>query len=601
MNQDKIRNVTIIAHVDHGKTTMVDVLFKQSGMFRANQHVQERLMDSMDLEKERGITIQSKNGSCKYKDNLINIIDTPGHADFGGEVERVMSMADGVLLLVDAAEGPMPQSYFVLKKALARHLPVIVVINKIDKPDARPSWVVDQVFDLFVKLNAPDDLLDFPVIYSSAKQGYATEDYKVKTDNVDVVFESILENVPAPKGDPEESLQFLISATSYSSFLGRLSIGKITNGSLKVGQEVVLALEDKVSTKKKITKIYKFESNNQVETDSASTGNIVAIAGLDEATVGETITDPNNPRPIAGVPIDPPTLSMMFVPNDSPFAGQEGDFVTSRHIKERLYKELLSDVALAVEPAKEGLGYLVSGRGELHLSILIEKMRREGYEFQVAAPQVIYKVENGKKLEPYEELHIEVDEEKMGKVIESMGTRKGDLIEMHHDSGMVQLKYKIPTRGLLGYLSEFMTATKGMGTMNSIFLEYAPFVGEIKTRSRGVIICKENCTSAAYALFNLQERMKFFIGGGEKLYEGQIIGENARIEDLIVNPAKGKQLTNVRASGTDEAVNLTPHVQMRLEEYISYIDNTELVEVTPKSIRMRKKKLKEHERKRDRK
>lgn len=599
MNQEKIRNVTIIAHVDHGKTTMVDVLFRQSGMFRSNQVVEERLMDSMDLEKERGITITSKNGSCKYKDYLINIIDTPGHADFGGEVERVMFMADGVLLLVDAAEGPMPQSYFVLKKALARELPVIVVINKIDKPAARPEWVLDQIFDLFVQLNAPDHLLDFPVIYASAKEGYATKDYKNITSDINAVFEDILKYVPAPSGEQKAPLQLLVSSISYSSFLGRLAIGKITNGTLKIGQEVVIAADDNIKAKKRISKIYKFEGNKQVEATSAITGEIVAIAGLEDAKVGETITDPVFPTPLPTIPVDPPTLSMMFIPNDSPFAGKEGEFVTSRHLRERLYRELLSDVALDVEEAKEGLGFIVSGRGELHLAILIEKMRREGYEFQVAAPQVIFREENGEKLEPYEELYIEVNEDKMGKVIESMGTRKGILLNMETSNEMANLKYKIPTRGLLGYLSEFMTDTKGMGVMNSIFSEYGPFVGEIKTRNRGVIIVKETCTTVAYAFFNLQERMKFFMPPGEKVYEGQIIGENSRLEDMVVNPAKGKKLTNVRASGTDEAVTLTPYTRLSLEQYISYIDDTELVEITPKSIRMRKKKLKEHERKRD--
>lgn len=598
MNQDKIRNVAIIAHVDHGKTTMVDQLFKQSGMFRSNQAVEERLMDSMDLERERGITIQSKNGACKYKDFFINIIDTPGHADFGGEVERVLLMADGVLLLVDAAEGPMPQSYFVLKKALAKDLPVIVVINKIDKPAARPDWVIDQVFDLFVELGAKESILDFPIIYSSAKNGWATFDLAKPNSDILPVFEKIVEYIPAPKGDINNPFQMLVSSISYSSFLGKLSIGKVTQGKVDVNQEVAIAFGDNIKAKKRISKIYKFESNKQVEAKSAQVGEIIAVAGLEDVKVGETLTDPINPNPLPGIEIDPPTLSMLFLPNDSPFAGREGKFVTSRHIRERLFKELLSDVALQVEDCADSIGYKVSGRGELHLSVLIEKMRREGYEFQVSSPEVIYKIENGKKLEPYEELTIDVDEENMGKVIENLGRRKGQLIEMSQEQGMNRLKYKIPTRGLLGYLSEFMTETKGMGVMNSIFLEYGPYVGELKTRSKGVAIAKETCTTVAYALWNLQERIKMFMGPGIDVYGGQIIGENAREGDLVVNPAKAKKLTNMRASGTDEAVVLIPHLNMSLEQSIAYIDDTELVEITPKSIRLRKKILNEIERKR---
>lgn len=598
MNQDKIRNVAIIAHVDHGKTTMVDQLFKQSGMFRSNQAVEERLMDSMDLERERGITIQSKNGACKYKDFFINIIDTPGHADFGGEVERVLLMADGVLLLVDAAEGPMPQSYFVLKKALAKDLPVIVVINKIDKPAARPDWVIDQVFDLFVELGAKESILDFPIIYSSAKNGWATFDLAKPNSDILPVFEKIVEYIPAPKGDINNPFQMLVSSISYSSFLGKLSIGKVTQGKVDVNQEVAIAFGDNIKAKKRISKIYKFESNKQVEAKSAQVGEIIAVAGLEDVKVGETLTDPINPNPLPGIEIDPPTLSMLFLPNDSPFAGREGKFVTSRHIRERLFKELLSDVALQVEDCADSIGYKVSGRGELHLSVLIEKMRREGYEFQVSSPEVIYKIENGKKLEPYEELTIDVDEENMGKVIENLGRRKGQLIEMSQEQGMNRLKYKIPTRGLLGYLSEFMTETKGMGIMNSIFLEYGPYVGELKTRSKGVAIAKETCTTVAYALWNLQERIKMFMGPGIDVYGGQIIGENAREGDLVVNPAKAKKLTNMRASGTDEAVVLIPHLNMSLEQSIAYIDDTELVEITPKSIRLRKKILNEIERKR---
>lgn len=599
MDQSKIRNVTIVAHVDHGKTTMVDELLKQSGIFRDNQAVENRLMDSMDLEKERGITIKSKNASCRYKDFFINIIDTPGHADFGGEVERVMGMADGVVFLVDAVEGPMPQSYFVLKKALARKVPIIVIVNKIDKPSSRPDWVIDQVFDLFVSLNAPDNLLEFPILYSSAKSGFATDDYNNITDNVKIIFEYILKYVPAPSGNINDPVQLLVSAINYSSFLGRLAIGKITQGKIKVGQDIVVSSNNKISSKKRINKIYKFECNKQVESDSAISGEIIAIAGMEDIKIGDTITDPLSPSPLDGAPIDPPTLSALFLPNDSPYAGTEGDFVTSRQLRERLFRELLYDVALEVTDDVKGLGYIVSGRGELHLSILIEKMRREGYEFQVAAPEVILKKEEGKTLEPYEELVIEVNEDYVGKVIESLGARKGLLIDSVQDNKLTKLKYHIPTRGLLGYLSDFMTDTKGTGIMNSIFLKYDTYVGPISTRKKGVVIAKENCTVVAFALYNLQARMKFFLGPGVKVYEGQIIGENARDDDLIVNPSKGKKLTNVRASGTDDAVVLTPHIKMSLEQCIAYIDNTELVEFTPKSIRMRKKFLKENERKRN--
>ena len=598
MQQDKIRNVTVIAHVDHGKTTMVDEMFKQSGAFREGQDVEERMMDSMDLEKERGITIQAKNGAVKYNDYLINIIDTPGHADFGGEVERVMNMADGVLFLVDAAEGPMPQSYFVLKKAIEKNLPVIVVINKLDKPAARPDWVVDQVFDLMVNLNAPDHVLEFPIIYASAKQGFATLDQSVITDNINVLFEAIIAEIPSPKGDANAALQLQVSSIKYSSYLGRLSIGKVSQGNIKVGSEVVIATPDGILEKKRISKIYKFEVANQVVAESASVGDIIAVAGLDNCTIGQTITDPNDPQPLPLPPIDPPTISMLFLPNDSPFAGTEGKFVTSRHLRERLMRELLADVALKVIDDVNGLGYIVSGRGELHLAILIEKMRREGYEFQVAAPEVIFKEENGTKVEPYEVLFIEVGTENQGKVMESLGSRKGEVIHMESSGDIVKMKYNIPTRGLLGYFSQFMTESKGMGVMNSTFSEYGPYLGDIKTRTRGVAIVKENCTTVAYALFNLQERIKLFLGPGIKVYEGQVIGENSREGDLTVNPSKGKKLTNVRASGTDDAVTLVPAVNMTLEKCISYIDKTELVEVTPENIRIRKKFLKEHERKR---
>ncbi|MEW6520713.1 MAG: translational GTPase TypA [Thermodesulfobacteriota bacterium] len=590
MDQTKIRNVAIIAHVDHGKTTLVDQLFRQSGMFRSNQAVTERLMDSMDLERERGITIASKNGSYKYKDYWINIIDTPGHADFGGQVERVLRMADGCLLLVDAQEGPMPQTYFVLKKALANALPIIVVINKIDKPAARCEWAVDQVFDLFVKLNAPDELLEFPVVYASAKQGFALRALDEKNTDMDPISEMIVAAIPAPTGSSDAPLQMQVNTIDYSPYLGRLGIGKVVNGTLKINKDIAVARRDGSISPIRISKIFRFEANEKIPVSEATTGEIVAMAGMDDVTVGVTFTDPLNPQPLPLIEIDPPTLSMNFVPNDSPFAGREGKYVTSRHIEERLARETLSDVALHVQPLTEGVGYKVSGRGELHLSILIEKMRREGYEFQVTRPQVIMKEENGQQLEPYEELTIDVDEQYQGVVIEKLGKLKGQMLEMRNENNMAKLIYKIPTRGLLGFRSQFMTDTKGMGIMNYVFAEYGPYAGEITNRVNGVLIVKEPCTTVAYALFNLQERGRLFLGPGIDVYTGQIIGENTRPADMVVNPAKGKKLTNMRASGSDEAVILTPPRLMSLEDCIAYINDDELVEVTPASIRLRKRK-----------
>jgi len=590
MDQAKIRNVAIIAHVDHGKTTLVDQLFRQSGMFRSNQAVTERLMDSMDLERERGITIASKNGSYKYKDYWINIIDTPGHADFGGQVERVLRMADGCLLLVDAQEGPMPQTYFVLKKALANSLPIIVVINKIDKPAARCDWAVDQVFDLFVKLNAPDALLEFSVVYASAKQGYALRSLDEKNNNMEPISEMIVSSIPAPTGSIDAPLQMQINTIDYSPYLGRLGIGKVVNGTLKINTDIAVSRRDGSISPIRISKIFRFESNEKIAVSEATTGEIVAVAGMDDVTVGVTFTDPLNPRPLPLIEIDPPTLSMNFVPNDSPFAGREGKYVTSRHIEERLARETLADVALHVQPLTDCVGYKVSGRGELHLSILIEKMRRDGYEFQVTRPQVIMKEENGKQLEPFEELTIDVDEQYQGVVIEKLGKLKGQMLEMRNENNMAKLIYKIPTRGLLGFRSQFMTDTKGMGIMNYVFAEYGPFAGEISNRINGVLIVKETSTTVAYALFNLQDRGRLFLGPGIDVYTGQIIGENTRPADMVVNPAKGKKLTNMRASGSDEAVILTPPRLMSLEECIAYINDDELVEVTPSSIRLRKRK-----------
>ncbi len=592
MEQEKIRNVAIIAHVDHGKTTLVDQLFRHSGIFRENQEVAERLMDSMDLERERGITITAKNGSYRYKDYWINIIDTPGHADFGGQVERVLRMADGALLLVDAQEGPMPQTYFVLKKALENNLPVIVVINKIDKPAARCDWVIDEVFDLFVKLNAPDHILDFPIVYASAKDGYSLLDPNDEIaggGSMHHISDKVIDHIPAPSGSGEASLQMQVGTIDYSPYLGRLGIGKVVNGEMSINQPIVVSRRDGSIKPVRISKIYRFESDGKVAVETAGTGEIVAVAGMDDVTVGVTFTNPEDPQPLPLIAIDPPTISMNFIPNDSPFAGKEGKYVTSRHIEERLQRETLVDVALQFEPLIEGVGFKVSGRGELHLSILVEKMRREGYELQVTRPQVIMKEEDGQKLEPYERLTVDVDERYQGAVIEKLGKLKGKMEEMASENGMMRMVFNIPTRGLLGYRSDFMTDTKGMGMMNYVFSQYGPYAGEITNRINGVMVVKEGCTAVAYALFNLQERGKLFVHPGAPLYQGQIIGENARPADLVVNPAKGKKLTNMRASGSDEAVILVPPADMTLEDYIAYINDDELVEVTPESIRIRKK------------
>lgn len=590
LDKDKIRNIAIIAHVDHGKTTLVDQLFKQSGMFRENQSVATRLMDSMDLERERGITIASKNGSFRYQGYHINVIDTPGHADFGGQVERILKMVDGALLLVDAKEGPMPQTYFVLKKALALSLPIIVVVNKIDKPAARPSWAVDQVFDLFVKLNAPDHILDFPVVYSSAKAGYARNNPDDDGMTLEPLLEKIISYIPAPQGDSGEPLQMLVSSIDYSPYLGRLGIGKITAGTLNVNKEIAVALRDGELVPARITKVYRFDGVQKVPVEMAGVGEIVAVAGMDEVTVGVSFTDPLQPNPLPPTVIDPPTISMNFIPNDSPFAGKDGRFVTSRHLQERLQREVLSDVALVVEELPDSIGYKVSGRGELHLSILIERMRREGYEFQVTRPQVIMKEENGVKLEPYEELTIDVDEKYMGSVIDKISMRKGILMQMHQENGLARLVFKIPTRGLLGYRSEFLTDTRGMGTMNYVFLEYGAYAGDIRTRVNGVLVSKETCTTVAYGLFGLQDRGILFFGPGVNVYRGQIVGEHCRSNDLVVNPGKEKKLSNMRAAGSDENVILTPAHEMSLEDCISYINDDELVEVTPKAIRLRKRR-----------
>ena len=593
MEQKYIRNVAIIAHVDHGKTTLVDQLFRQSGMFRDNQQVAERMMDSMDLERERGITIASKNGTYLYGDYHINIIDTPGHADFGGQVERVLRMADGAVLLVDAQEGPMPQTFFVVKKALAANLPILVVINKIDKPAARCDWAVDQVFDLLARLGAPDRTLDFPVVYASSKAGYALNDPSepvTPQTGMRAVSEMIVQHVQSPAGSPDAPLQLQINTIDYSPYLGRLGIGRIVNGRLDLRTSLAVARLDGSISPVRINKIFAYRGDQKVPVDCASTGEIVAVAGMEDVTVGVTFTDPADPRPLPLIEIDPPTISMNFIPNDSPFAGQDGKYVTSRHLEERLSRETLADVALQVEPLTDAVGYRVSGRGELHLSILIEKMRREEYEFQVTRPQVIMREVDGQTMEPYEELSVDVDEQYQGVVIEKLGKLKGILLDMQVGGEMTRMKFKVPTRGLLGYRSTFLTDTRGMGVMNYIFSEWGPFAGEIQNRVNGVMIVKEPSTTVAYALFNLQDRGRLFVGPGVDTYPGMIIGEHCRPADLIVNPAKGKKLTNMRASGSDEAVILTPPVEMSLEDCIAYINDDELVEITPKAIRLRKKK-----------
>ena len=596
MDQSKIRNVAIIAHVDHGKTTMVDEIFKQSDSMQAHHVIEERLMDSIDLEKERGITIKSKNGSCMYNDHFINIIDTPGHADFGGEVERVLKMADGVLFLVDAAEGPMPQSFFVLKKAVALNLPVVVVVNKIDKPTARIEWVIDQVFDLLVGLNAPDEILDFKVVYASARNGWATTDYNVTTNNIKAIFEAIVNYIPAPKGDPNGPFQMLVSSIDHSAFMGRLAIGKVTSGSIALANSVVAASENFVSPSIRVTKLYKFERNKHQEIESASVGEIIAVAGFKDILVGQTVTSASNPIPLPSFKIDPPTVAIKFLPNDSPLSGQEGEFVTSRQLRERLHREPLSDIAMQVED--DGIGFKVSGRGELHLSIFIEKLRREGYEFQVSRPEVVFQTIDGKKMEPYETVTIDVATQYIGKIIEAMGIRKGQMTDMKEDGTMTRLIYEIPTRGILGYQADFMMDTKGMGVMSSAFDKYGPYMGEIRLRQNGVLIAMESGKTTAYALEGLEDRGVLIMGSGETIYEGQIVGKHSRDNDLTVNACKGKKLTNMRASGSDDSTALQPHLQMTLEQCLSFITDDELIEFTPKSIRLRKMILNEGERKR---
>jgi GTP-binding protein len=598
----QLRNIAIIAHVDHGKTTLVDKLLQQSGTFAAHQAVSERVMDSNDLEKERGITITAKNTALQYRDHHINVVDTPGHADFGGEVERVLSMVDGVLLLVDAVEGPMPQTRFVTRKALALGLKPIVVINKIDRPGARPDFVISATFDLFDKLGATEEQLDFPVVYASALNGFAKLELADTSDDMTPLFETILKHVPAPEGDPDAPLQLQISALDYSSFVGRIGVGRITNGRIKSGQTVGVAAGVDAPVKAgRINQILGFRGLNRVILDEAEAGDIVLINGIEEIGIGVTICDRENPHPLPMLKVDEPTLTMNFQVNDSPLAGTEGKFVTSRQIRDRLNKELLTNVALRVEDTEDADTFLVSGRGELHLTILLENMRREGFEIAVSKPRVVVKEINGEKQEPYEALTVDVEETNQGSVMEELGRRRGDLQDMQSDGrGRVRLEYRIPARGLIGFQSEFMTMTKGTGIMAHVFDEYGPMKADMPSRRNGVLISQEQGEAVAYALWKLEDRGRMFVTPGDKLYEGMIIGVHSRDNDLVVNPIKGKQLTNVRASGTDEAVRLTPSVKLTLESAVEFIEDDELVEITPQSIRLRKRYLTENERKRNR-
>ena len=593
--REDVRNVAIIAHVDHGKTTLVDELLKQSGVFRENQEVAERVMDSNDLERERGITILSKNTAVTYKDTKINIIDTPGHADFGGEVERVLKMVNGVVLLVDAFEGAMPQTKFVLRKALELKLPVIVCINKIDRPEARPEEVIDEVLELFIDLEASEEQLDCPFVFASAKEGTASLDLNTKGTNMEPLFETILDYIPAPSGDPDAGTQILISTIDYNEYVGRIGVGKVDNGTVKVNQEVVIVNHHEPDKQKKvkISKLYEFDGLNKVEVKEASIGAIVAISGIADIHIGDTLCALDNPVPIPFQKISEPTIAMHFCVNDSPLAGLEGKYVTSRHIRDRLFKELNTDVSLRVEETDTTEAFKVSGRGELHLSVLIENMRREGYEFAVSKAEVLYKEdEHGKKLEPMELTYIDVPDEFSGVVIEKLSQRKGELITMGTASGgYTRLEFSIPSRGLIGYRGDFMTDTKGNGIMNSTFDGYGPYKGDIQYRKQGSLIAFEAGESITYGLYNAQERGTLFIGPGEKVYSGMIVGMSGKTEDIELNVCKKKQLTNTRSSSADEALRLTPPKILSLEQALDFIDTDELLEVTPKNLRIRKKIL----------
>ena len=596
MIRNDIRNIAIIAHVDHGKTTLVDAMLKQSGVFRANEHVEERVMDSNDLERERGITILSKNTAVMHDGVKINILDTPGHADFGGEVERVLNMVDGVLLLVDAYEGPMPQTKYVLRKALEAHLKPIVVINKIDRPDQRVEEVVDEVLDLFIELNADEDQLEFPVVYASARNGIAKLSMEDDNNNLEPLFKVILENIPAPDVDVEAPLQMLVNTLDYDNFIGRIVIGRVMRGTIHNGENVALMNEDKVRPGK-IGRLYAYQGLKRVEVDEAKAGDIVALMGLQDAEIGETIADKDNPEALKGIKIDEPTLSMVFYVNNSPFAGKEGEFVTSRHIRDRLFKEAETNVALRVEETESPDAYKVSGRGELHLSILIETMRREGFELQVGKPKVImHRDETGTLQEPMEALTIDVPQDYMGAVMEGLGLRKAELQNMTEMAGYLRMEFKIPARGLIGFRNQFLTDTKGNGIMNHVFAGYEDYKGEIPGRTRGSLVAFESGETTSYGIGNAQERGTMFVIPAEKIYEGQVVGENSREDDMDVNPCKKKHVSNMRASGSDEAIRLIPPRTFSLEQALEHINEDELVEVTPKSIRMRKKVLNRLER-----
>lgn len=593
--REDIRNIAIIAHVDHGKTTLVDELLKQSGTFRQNQEVAERVMDSNDIERERGITILAKNTAVYYNDVKINIIDTPGHADFGGEVERVLKMVNGVILVVDAFEGAMPQTKFVLKKALELNLPVIVCINKIDRPEARPTEVIDEVLELFIDLDASDEQLDCPFVFASAKSGVAILELGDTPENMKPLFETILEYIPAPEGDEEAGTQVLISTIDYNEYVGRIGVGKVDNGKIRVNQEVVMvnAHEPEKQRKVKVSKLYEFEGLKKIEVTEAGVGSIVAISGITDIHIGDTLCSPENPEPIPFQKISEPTIAMNFIVNDSPLAGQEGKFVTSRHLRDRLFRELNTDVSLRVEETETTEAFKVSGRGELHLSVLIENMRREGFEFAVSKAEVLYKEdENGKKLEPMEIAYIDVPEEFSGSVIEKLSNRKGELTSMSTaSSGYTRLEFSIPARGLIGYRGEFMTDTKGNGIINTIFDGYGPYKGDIAYRKQGSLIAFESGEAITYGLFNAQERGTLFISPGEKVYSGMVVGQNGKTEDVEINVCKKKQLTNTRSSSADEALRLTPPRILSLEQALEFIETDELLEVTPKNLRIRKKIL----------
>ena len=595
MKREDIRNIAIIAHVDHGKTTLVDALLRQSGVFRSNQVVEERVMDSNDLERERGITILSKNTAVNYNGVKINIIDTPGHADFGGEVERVLKMVNGVILVVDAFEGPMPQTKFVLKKALELNLPVICCINKIDRPEADPKRVIDEVLELFIELDASDEQLDCPFVYASAKSGVAILELSDTPQNMRPLFDTILEYIPAPEGDPDRGTQVLVSTIDYNEYVGRIGVGKVDNGTIKVGQDVVIVnYHDPDKTKKvKISKLYEYDGLKKVEVQEAGIGSIVAFSGIEDIHIGDTLCSPDDVEAIPFQKISEPTLSMNFVVNDSPLAGKEGKWVTSRHLRDRLFRELNTDVSLKVEETDTTESFKVSGRGELHLSILIETMRREGYEFAVSKAQVIFKKgENGEKLEPMEKAYVDVPEEFSGTVIEKLSTRKGELLNMSTVSGgYTRLEFSIPARGLIGYRGEFMTDTKGNGILNTIFDGYGPYKGDISFRKQGSLIAFESGESVTYGLYNAQERGTLFIGAGEQVYAGMVVGQSGKGEDIELNVCKRKQMTNTRSSSADEALRLTPPRILSLEQALEFIDDDELLEITPKNLRIRKKIL----------